>query len=100
MAQEDASKKSKLTTIMQEPGPRALYPTGVRVFVVGGSDRMCFQLGQTFPPEGKEADYALDMNLYLEEDLTSVNGDVTFPLIIRLETVTDTSSEVFLVVSE
>lgn len=29
MAQEDATEKSKLTTIMQPPGPRALYDTGV-----------------------------------------------------------------------
>ena len=51
-------------------------------------------MGQVFPPEGKENEYALDLSLYMEEDLTSVNGDVTFPLIIRLETVTDTSKEV------
>lgn len=54
------------------------------------------QLGQVFPPEGKENEYSLDLSLYMEEDLTSINGDVTFPLIIRLETVTDTSVEVCL----
>lgn len=78
MAQEDVAKKSKLTPIMQDPGSRAMYNTG---------------LGQVFPPEGKENDYVLDLNAYMEEDLTRVNGDVTFPLIIRLETITETSTE-------
>lgn len=33
MAQEDTQKKSRLTTIMQEPGPRATYDAGVGVIV-------------------------------------------------------------------
>ena len=31
MAQEDAAKKSKLVSIMQEPGPRSMYTKGVRM---------------------------------------------------------------------
>eukprot|EP00210_Caulerpa_lentillifera_P004914 g4690.t1 len=74
MAQEDASKKSKLCTIIQEPGPRAFYEKG---------------LGQKFPKDGTEDLYLLDLSRYEEEDLTGVTGDVTFPLIIRLETTND-----------
>lgn len=78
MAQEDASKKSKLCTIIQQPGPRAFYEKG---------------LGQKFPQEGSEELYVLDLSRYEEEDLTGVTGDVTFPLIVRLETTTEQAAE-------
>ncbi len=50
-------------------------------------DILCVQLGAQFPkPEGPEA--IIDVSLFDERQLTAVSGD-TYPLIIRLECVSD-----------
>ncbi|GMH36380.1 hypothetical protein BSKO_04248 [Bryopsis sp. KO-2023] len=78
LAKEENNKGCKLTA-RQPPGPRAFYEKG---------------LAQVFPPQGDEAAadaHTLDLTEYNESELMTVTPgrDETFPIVIRLETVTD-----------
>lgn len=79
MAKEDSEKGCKLTTQTQNPGGRVLYDKG---------------LGHIFPPPGDDEPgkvHTLDLNLYSHSDLTNLSLSKTdsYPIVIRLETVTD-----------
>lgn len=78
LAKEESAKGCKLTA-RQMPGPRAFYEKG---------------LAQVFPPQGDTAAaeaHTLDLTEYNEAELMTVTPgqDETYPIVIRLETVTD-----------
>lgn len=52
-------------------------------------------MGQVFPPSNKEDQYALDLSLYKRSDILKINseGDEVFPLVVRLETVTEKATK-------
>lgn len=79
MAKEDGDKGCRLTTAAQKPATRVMYEKG---------------LGLVFPPPGDEncaRAHCLDLSLYSQADLTnlSLGKNDAFPIVIRLETVTE-----------
>ncbi|KAK9905555.1 hypothetical protein WJX75_002064 [Coccomyxa subellipsoidea] len=69
---EDVSKACALTQLKQAVTEPVLYEKG---------------LGLKFPKDGS-AHAVLDVALYEEQELTTADGD-TYPLVIRMETITD-----------
>ncbi|PRW34052.1 putative E3 ubiquitin- ligase LOG2 isoform B [Chlorella sorokiniana] len=77
VATEEPARGCRLAPAKQEPAPPVLYEKG---------------LGLKFPLAGAGADgaaqHVIDMSLYEEAQLLTSSRD-TFPLVVRLETVTD-----------
>ncbi|CAD7699300.1 unnamed protein product [Ostreobium quekettii] len=83
MAKEESDKACKLTTQKQDAGARVTYEKG---------------LGHVFPPPDDDEcakTHSLDISLYNIRDLTNMSLSKTdaFPIVIRLETVTDKGAQ-------